>query len=89
MDLPDSLVRTLVTHDKVYAIHAQVAGKVQHVVVTGTSNSTCGGLLYNDEMMLRLEGRWAFDVFSAHVGDAFRHAHQSRTSAVPVQAHCR
>ena len=89
VDIPDSRVRTIVTHDKVFAIHARVAGKVQHVVVTGTSNSTCGGLYYNDEMMLRLEGRWAFDAYSAHVRDAYRHAHQSRTSAVPVQAACR
>jgi hypothetical protein len=89
VDLPDSRVRTVLTHDKVYAIHARVAGRVQHVVVTGTSNSTCGGLYYNDEMMLRLEGKWAFDVFSAHVRDAYRHAHQTRSSAVPVQARCR
>ena len=56
--------------------------------MTGTSNSTCGGLYYNDEMMLRLEGRWAFDVYSAHVGDAFRHARQAKVSTVPVQANC-
>lgn len=89
VDLPDRNVRTVVTHDKVYAIHAKVAGTVQHVVLTGTSNTTCGGLLYNDEMMLRLDGAWAFRVFSAHVGDAFKHAHQARTGVVPVQARCR
>lgn len=88
VDIADDKVRTIITHDKVYAIHARVAGEVQHVVVTGTSNSTCGGLLYNDEMMLRLEGQWAFDVYSAHVGDAFRHAHQAKVSTVPVQASC-
>ncbi len=88
VDLPDDRVRTLITHDKVYAIHARVAGKVQHVVVTGTSNTTCGGFYYNDEMMLRLEGRWAFEVYSAHVGDAFRHAHQAKVSTVPAQAAC-
>ncbi len=89
VDIADNVVRTIITHDKVYAIHAEVGGKVQHVVVTGTSNTTCGGLLYNDEMMLRLEGKWAFKTYVAHVSDAFRHARQSRESATPVQARCR
>ena len=89
MDIDNDLVRTIITHDKVYAIHAKVRGKERYVVVTGTSNTTCGGLLYNDEMMLRLDGKWAFKTYSAHVADAFRHAHQSRESAIPVQAHCR
>ena len=89
VDIDNNLVRTIITHDKVYAIHAKVRGKERYLVLTGTSNTTCGGLLYNDEMMLRLDGKWAFKTYSAHVGDAFRHAHQSRESAIPVQAHCR
>jgi phosphatidylserine/phosphatidylglycerophosphate/cardiolipin synthase-like enzyme len=88
VDIADNLVRTIVAHDKVYAIHAEIAGKVQYAVVTGTSNTTCGGLLYNDELMLRLEGEWAFRAYRAHVSDAFRHAHQSREAATPVQARC-
>jgi phosphatidylserine/phosphatidylglycerophosphate/cardiolipin synthase-like enzyme len=88
VDLPDNNVRTIITHDKVYAIHARIAGKVQYAVVTGTSNTTCGGLLYNDEIMLKLSGKWAYQTYRAHVLDAFQHAHQSRTSAVPVQARC-
>ncbi|QIG41523.1 hypothetical protein G5V58_00940 [Nocardioides anomalus] len=88
VDIADNLVRTIVAHDKVYAIHAKIGGKVQYAVVTGTSNTTCGGLLYNDELMLRLEGQWAFRAYRAHVSDAFRHAHQSRESATPVQARC-
>jgi phosphatidylserine/phosphatidylglycerophosphate/cardiolipin synthase-like enzyme len=88
VDIDNDKVRTIIAHDKVYAIHAKIHGKEQYVVVTGTSNTTCGGLLYNDEMMLRLDGKWAFKTYSAHVGDAFKHAHQSRESAVPVQAHC-
>jgi len=82
-------VRTIIAHDKVYAIHAKVHGKERYLVLTGTSNTTCGGLLYNDEMMLRLDGKWAFKTYVAHVSDAFKHAHQSRENAVPVQAHCR
>jgi hypothetical protein len=39
-------------------------------------------------MMLRLEGKWAFKTYSAHVSDAFKHAHQSRESTIPVQARC-
>lgn len=89
VDLPDSAVRTIITHDKVYAIHAKVAGKERYLVLTGTSNTTCGGLLYNDEMMLRLDGKWAFRTYVAHVGDAFKHAHQSRESVTPVQARCK
>ena len=89
VDIDNDRVRTIITHDKVYAIHAKIHGKERYVVVTGTSNTTCGGLLYNDEMMLRLDGKWAFRTYSAHVGDAFKHAHQSRVGAVPVQAHCR
>jgi phosphatidylserine/phosphatidylglycerophosphate/cardiolipin synthase-like enzyme len=88
VDIDNGKVRTIITHDKVYAIHAKIRGKERYVVVTGTSNTTCGGLLYNDEMMLRLDGKWAFKTYSAHVADAFRHAHQSRESAIPVQARC-
>jgi phosphatidylserine/phosphatidylglycerophosphate/cardiolipin synthase-like enzyme len=89
VDINNNVVRTIITHDKVYAIHAKVKGKERYLVLTGTSNTTCGGLLYNDEMMLRLDGKWAFRTYVAHVTDAFRHAHQSRESVVPVQAHCR
>jgi phosphatidylserine/phosphatidylglycerophosphate/cardiolipin synthase-like enzyme len=88
VDINNNVVRTIIAHDKVYAIHAKIHGKERYVVVTGTSNTTCGGLLYNDEMMLRLEGKWAFKTFVAHVTDAFKHAHQSRESVVPVQARC-
>jgi phosphatidylserine/phosphatidylglycerophosphate/cardiolipin synthase-like enzyme len=89
VDIDNNVVRTIIAHDKVYAIHAKVGGKERYLVVTGTSNTTCGGLLYNDEMMLRLDGKWVFDTFRAHVTDAYRHAHQSRESVVPVQARCR
>ena len=88
VDIANDAVRTIIAHDKVYAIHAKIHGKERYVVVTGTSNTTCGGLLYNDEMMLRLEGKWAFKTYVKHVSDAFKHAHQSRESVVPVQAHC-
>ncbi len=88
VDLDNGRVRTIITHDKVYAIHAKIHGKERYVVVTGTSNTTCGGLLYNDELMLRLDGRWIFKTYSAHVLDAFKHAHQSRVSAIPKQARC-
>ena len=89
VDIDNNAVRTIITHDKVYAIHAKVNGKERYLVLTGTSNTTCGGLLYNDEMMLRLDGKWVFKTYVKHVGDAFRHAHQSRESVIPVQAHCR
>ena len=89
VDIPNNGVRTIIAHDKVYAIHAKIHGKERYLVLTGTSNTTCGGLLYNDEMMLRLDGKWAFKTYVAHVSDAFKHAHQSRENAVPVQAHCR
>jgi phosphatidylserine/phosphatidylglycerophosphate/cardiolipin synthase-like enzyme len=88
VDIDNNVVRTIIAHDKVYAIHAKIHGKERYLVLTGTSNTTCGGLLYNDEMMLRLDGKWAFKTYVAHVTDAFKHAHQSRESAVPVQAHC-
>ena len=88
VDIGNDLVRTIITHDKVYAIHAKINGKERYVTLTGTSNTTCGGLLYNDEMMIRLDGKWAFKTYVAHVLDAFKHAHQSRESAIPVQAHC-
>lgn len=88
-DLPDRHVKTLLTHDKVYAIHARWRGREAHLVVTGTSNATCGGLLYNDEMMLRLEGAWVWDQYRRHVTRSFRNAKQARTGAMPVQAACR
>jgi phosphatidylserine/phosphatidylglycerophosphate/cardiolipin synthase-like enzyme len=89
IDIPDRDVKTLVTHDKVYAIHARWRGREAYLVVTGTSNATCGGLLYNDEMMVRLQGKWAWEQYRGHVSRAFRHAHQGRIRAMPVQAHCR
>ncbi|GAA2120274.1 phospholipase D-like domain-containing protein [Nocardioides bigeumensis] len=89
VDIPDDRVRWLITHDKVYAIHAKVAGRERRLVITGTSNSTCGGLLYNDEMMLRLDGKWAFHAYSAHVRDAFGHARQASTPIIPVMKPCR
>ena len=89
VDIANNVVRTIITHDKVYAIHARVGGKERYLVLTGTSNTTCGGLLYNDEMMLRLDGKWAFKTYVKHVGDAYKHAHQSRESIIPVQAQCR
>ena len=88
VDIANDRVRTIIAHDKVYAIHAKIHGKERYVVVTGTSNTTCGGLLYNDEMMLRLDGKWAFKTYVRHVTDAYRHSHQSRVGTVPVQAHC-
>jgi phosphatidylserine/phosphatidylglycerophosphate/cardiolipin synthase-like enzyme len=88
VDINNNVVRTIIAHDKVYAIHAKIHGQERYVVVTGTSNTTCGGLLYNDEMMVRLDGKWAFKTFVAHVTDSFKHSHQSRESAIPVQAHC-
>jgi phosphatidylserine/phosphatidylglycerophosphate/cardiolipin synthase-like enzyme len=88
-DMPNGKIRTLLTHDKVYAIHAKWHGKESHLVVTGTSNATCGGLLYNDEMMARLEGKWVWKQYTQHVARAFRHAHQSpNPQTLPVQAHC-
>ena len=89
IDLPDRDVKTLVTHDKVYAIHAMWRGKEAYMVVTGNSNATCGGLLYNDEMMVRLRGKWVWEQYRGHVLRAFRNAHHSRIKALPVQAHCR
>ncbi len=88
IDLPDRTVRTIHTHDKMVAIHARVRGRLSHVVVTGTSNSTCGGLLYNDEVMMRIESRWLHDRYAAHFTDAYRHAKQSSVSLVPTQRRC-
>jgi phosphatidylserine/phosphatidylglycerophosphate/cardiolipin synthase-like enzyme len=88
IDLPDNQVRTLLVHDKGISIHAMVGGHESYLVLTGTSNATCGGLLYNDEVMLRLSGAWAFQQYAAHFAQIYSHAHQSQVSTLPVQAHC-
>ena len=89
-DIPDALVRTVLTHDKMLVAHAGFRGKVADVVVTGTSNTTCGGLLYNDEVMLRVVGnRWLHDQYLAHFDDAYAHATQGRTGVMPVMKPCR
>ncbi|WP_426243282.1 phospholipase D-like domain-containing protein [Nocardioides sp. LHG3406-4] len=75
--LPKALVRQVSTHDKEVVIHALVGGRPQHVVVTGTSNATCGGLHYNDEIMLRLKGKWIHDRYLRHFEDAFKHGRNS------------
>ena len=65
----------MLTHDKMLVAHAGFRGKVTDLVVTGTSNTTCGGLLYNDEVMVRVIGnRWLHDQYLAHFDDAFAHA---------------
>ena len=90
VDLPNTRVRTVSNHDKAISIHARIGGRERWVVVTGTSNTTCGGLLYNDEVMLRLDGRWLHRQYSAHFADAYSRAHQSaRPRQVPTQKHCR
>jgi phosphatidylserine/phosphatidylglycerophosphate/cardiolipin synthase-like enzyme len=88
IDLPNSRVRTLLVHDKGITIHAVVGGRERWIVLTGTSNATCGGLLYNDEDMVRLAGRWAVRQYGAHFDEVYRHAHQSREHTMPVQVHC-
>lgn len=75
--LPRSAVRQVSTHDKGVVIHALVGGRPQYVVVTGTSNATCGGLYYNDEIMLRLTGKWIHHQYARHFDDAFRHGRNS------------
>lgn len=88
IDLPDKRVRTIHTHDKMVALHARINGQVAHAVVTGTSNSTCGGFLYNDEVMMRIESRWLYDQYAAHFADAYHHARQATATALPVQRRC-
>ena len=59
-------------------------------MVTGNSNTTCGGLLYNDEVMLRIVGnRWLHDQYRAHFDDAYAHSRQSNTRVMPVMKPCR
>lgn len=87
--LADSAVRTTLTHDKMLAAHARFRGRPTRLVVTGTSNTTCGGLLYNDEVMVRVVGRWLHDQYLAHFDDAWAHSHQSRSGVMPVMRPCR
>ena len=89
-DIPDRQVRTVLTHDKMLVAHARLRGRATHLVVTGTSNTTCGGLLYNDEVMLRVvDNRWLHDQYLAHFDDAYSRAHQSRSRIMPVMKPCR
>ena len=88
--LPRRAVRTVLTHDKMLVAHARFRGKVTHLTLTGTSNTTCGGLLYNDEVMVRvLDNRWLHGQYLAHFDDAYAHAHQSRSRIMPVMKRCR
>ncbi len=89
-DIPDRAVRTVLTHDKMLVVHARFRGRATHLVVTGTSNTTCGGLLYNDEVMLRIvDDRWLHDQYLAHFDDAYARAWQSRSRIMPVMKPCR
>ena len=89
-DIPDGRVRTVLTHDKMLAVHAKFRGRPRYLVVTGTSNTTCGGLLYNDEVMLRIvDNQWLHDQYLAHFDDAYTHARQSTTKVMPVMKPCR
>ncbi len=61
-----------------------------HLVVTGTSNTTCGGLLYNDEVMLRVvDNRWLHDQYARALRRRVRPRHQSRSRVMPVMKPCR
>lgn len=88
--LPGSAVRTTLTHDKMLVVHARFRGRPTFLTVTGTSNTTCGGLLYNDEVMVRLvDQQWVHDQYLAHFDDAWAHSHQSRSGIMPVMKPCR
>jgi phosphatidylserine/phosphatidylglycerophosphate/cardiolipin synthase-like enzyme len=89
-DIPDRMVRTVLTHDKMLVADARFRGRATQLVVTGTSNTTCGGLLYNDEVMLRIVGnRWLHDQYLAHFDDAYARARQSTSRIMPVMKPCR
>jgi phosphatidylserine/phosphatidylglycerophosphate/cardiolipin synthase-like enzyme len=89
VNLDNARVRTALLHDKVITIHALVGGREKYVVLAGTSNLTCGGLLYNDEMMVRLDDRWAYLTYERHFADVYAHAHQSPNPGdVPHQRAC-
>jgi hypothetical protein len=88
--LPDRSVRTVLTHDKMLAVHARFRGKPTHLTLTGTSNTTCGGLLYNDEVMLRIvDNRWLYQQYLAHFDDAFAHSFEGRSRIMPSMKPCR
>jgi phosphatidylserine/phosphatidylglycerophosphate/cardiolipin synthase-like enzyme len=88
--LRDKAVRTVLTHDKMLAVHARFRGRPTHLTLTGTSNTTCGGLLYNDEVMLRIiDNSWLYEQYLAHFDDAFAHSHESRSGVMPVMKPCR
>jgi hypothetical protein len=88
--LPRRAVRTVLTHDKMLVAHARFRGRATHLTLTGTSNTTCGGLLYNDEVMLRvIDNPWLYGQYLRHFDDAYAHAHQSTTRVMPVMKPCR
>jgi len=89
VNLVNARVRTALLHDKIITIHALVGGREKYVVLAGTSNLTCGGLLYNDEMIVRLDDRWAYLTYERHFADVYAHAHQSPNPGdVPHQRAC-
>ncbi len=83
-------VRTVLTHDKMLVAHARFRGRTTHLTLTGTSNTTCGGLLYNDEVMLRIvDNRWLYGRYLGHFDDAYARARQSTSRVMPVMKPCR
>ena len=88
-DLPNRRVRHVLLHDKIVNVHAKLDGRKRHLTLVGTSNWTCGGLLYNDEVMLRVENRWVWQRYQRHFRDLYRNAKQSRSPVMPVQRRCR
>jgi phosphatidylserine/phosphatidylglycerophosphate/cardiolipin synthase-like enzyme len=88
--LKKTAVRTTLTHDKMLAVHARFRGMPTFLTLTGTSNTTCGGMLYNDEVMLRVvDDRWLYRQYLAHFDDAWRHSHQSRSRIMPAMKPCK
>ena len=71
-DIPTPRVKTVLTHDKMLVAHARLPREGHRPGGDRTSNTTCGGLLYNDEVMVRVLGnRWLHDQYLAHFDDAF------------------
>ncbi len=89
LDLPDSRVRTYLIHDKVILIHARIGKSVKQVTITGTSNATCGGHSYNDEVMWRIEDQWVQRTMRRHFEAIYKRAYNTKQTLVPTQAPCR
>ena len=72
------------THHKALIVNGFVQGKNQRVVWTGSQNLTSNGSLYNDDMVLRIEGTGYYNAYSSNFSYIQKKSKRLRKTPPPI-----